>query len=135
MHGGEASPDVVLDAGAVDAIAACAALAPLHNPANLAGIRAARALPGIAQVAVFDTAFHQTMPARAYLYALPYRLYEQHRVRRYGFHGTSHRYVAGAAAELLGRPLAELHLITAHLGNGAARRAIRAGAASTPRWA
>jgi acetate kinase len=129
VHGGEAfAQSVVLDERAIAAIDRCADLAPLHNPANLIGIRAAlRRLPGVAQVAVFDTAFHQTMPARAYLYALPYRLYEQHKIRKYGFHGTSHGYVAGVAAERLGRPLEQLHLITAHLGNGASATAIARG--------
>jgi acetate kinase len=129
VHGGEAFSDsVVLDERTIEAIAAVSDLAPLHNPANLAGIRAAlRLRPDLGQVAVFDTAFHQSMPPRAYLYALPYALYEQHQVRRYGFHGTSHRYVAGRAAELLGRPLDSLNLITAHLGNGASATAIQGG--------
>jgi acetate kinase len=103
-------------------------LAPLHNPANIIGIEVARArMPDVPQVAVFDTAFHQTIPPRAYLYALPFELHEEHHVRRYGFHGTSHCYVAGRAAEYLERPLASLNLITLHLGNGASATAIRAG--------
>jgi acetate kinase len=129
VHGGEAFSDsVVIDVEVIRQIRACAELAPLHNPANLLGIEAAeRHLPGLPQVAVFDTAFHQTLPPRAYLYGIPYALYERHKVRRYGFHGTSHRYVAGEAARRLGRPLASLHLVTAHLGNGASACAVRAG--------
>jgi acetate kinase len=129
VHGGEAfSESVVIDDATVQAIRDCAALAPLHNPANLLGIEAARrAFPGVPQVAVFDTAFHQTLPRRAFLYAVPYELYEQHKLRRYGFHGTSHRYVAEEAAKLLGRPLAELELVTAHLGNGCSAAAVRGG--------
>ena len=104
------------------------ALAPLHNPANLQGIRAARAaLPGVPQVAVFDTAFHQTLPPAAYTYAIDAELAEQHQVRRYGFHGTSHKYVSEKAAEFLGRPLAELKTIVLHLGNGASVAAIDGG--------
>ena len=103
-------------------------LAPLHNPANLAGIVAAeRAFPDVAHVAVFDTAFHQTMPPAAYTYAIDRELAEQHRVRRYGFHGTSHRYVSRAAAEFLGRPVEELRMIVLHLGNGASACAIDGG--------
>jgi len=103
-------------------------LAPLHNPANLAGIVAAeRAFPSVPHVAVFDTAFHQTMPPEAYLYALDRDLAEQHRIRRYGFHGTSHRYVSRAAAAFLGRPVEELKLIVLHLGNGASACAVDGG--------
>lgn len=103
-------------------------LAPLHNPPNLTGIRAAMAdLPGVPQVAVFDTAFHQTMPPKAYIYALPYRLYQELRVRRYGFHGTSHRYVTMRAAEMLGRPLSDTNVITCHLGNGCSITAVQGG--------
>jgi acetate kinase len=129
VHGGEAfSESVLIDETTVQAIRDCAALAPLHNPANLLGIEAARrAFPGVLQVAVFDTAFHQTLPRRAFLYAVPYELYEQHKLRRYGFHGTSHRYVAEEAAKRLGRPLAELELVTAHLGNGCSAAAVRGG--------
>jgi acetate kinase len=129
VHGGEAFASTVrIDARVEAAIEAHITLAPLHNPANLLGIRVARqALPDVPQVAVFDTAFHQSMPARAYLYALPMDLYEQHGVRRYGFHGTSHRFVAGRAAQLLGRPLGELNLISCHLGNGASVCAIQGG--------
>jgi len=129
VHGGEAFSDsVVLDARAIESIRACSDLAPLHNPANLSGIEAARrAYPAVPHAAVFDTAFHQTLPPRAYLYAVPYELYEKHRVRRYGFHGTSHRYVAGEAARRLGKPLSELELLTAHLGNGCSATAVRDG--------
>ena len=129
VHGGEAFSDSVLIDGCVEAaIEEHCRLAPLHNPPNLLGVRVAqRALPGVPQVAVFDTAYHQSLPARAYLYALPIELYREHRVRRYGFHGTSHRFVAGRAAELLERPLEQLNLITCHLGNGASLCAIQAG--------
>ena len=103
-------------------------LAPLHNPANLTGIEVARSIfPGAVQVAVFDTAFHQTLPPEAFLYAVPLDLYRKHRVRRYGFHGTSHAYVAEKAAEHLGKPPGELNLITIHLGNGASMAAVRGG--------
>ncbi|NLY90565.1 MAG: acetate kinase [Firmicutes bacterium] len=103
-------------------------LGPLHMPANIMGIKAcAELMPGVPQVAVFDTAFHQTMPKKAFLYAIPYELYEKHRVRRYGFHGTSHRYVSQQAAKFLGRPLADLKMITAHLGNGSSLAAIDGG--------
>src|SRR5262249_43067843 len=119
---------VLLDDRAIAQIEACSDLAPLHNPANLIGIRAARARrPELGQVAVFDTAFHQTLPPRAFTYAVPYALYEQYKVRRYGFHGTRHRCVAGRAAELIHEPLESLHLITAHLGNGASAAAISGG--------
>ena len=106
----------------------CTPLAPLHNPANLIGIEACeKAMPGVPQAAVFDTAFHQTMPAQAYLYALPYELYEKYKIRRYGFHGTSHRYVSAKAAEMLGRPIEELKIITCHLGNGSSITAVDHG--------
>ncbi|HKP60943.1 MAG TPA: acetate kinase [Polyangiales bacterium] len=129
VHGGEAfASSVLLDAKVIEAIVACSDLAPLHNPANLIGIRAAlRLRPNLPQVAVFDTAFHQTLPPRAYHYALPRELYERYKIRRYGFHGTSHVYVAHRAAELLGRPLDTLHLLTAHLGNGCSATAIERG--------
>ena len=129
VHGGEAfSESAVLDQSVIDAIEACKDLAPLHNPANLTGIRAAmQRLPELGQVAVFDTSFHHTMPAHAHLYAIPYGLYEQHKVRRYGFHGTSHRFVAARAAELLAKPISELNLLTAHLGNGVSAAAIEHG--------
>lgn len=128
VHGGESSHSVVVTDGVLEAIRATAALAPLHNPANLAGIEAAaRMLSGKPQVTVFDTAFHTSMPPRAYLYAVPYSLYTDHHVRAYGFHGTSHRYVSGRAAEILGIPAGEVHLITLHLGNGCSATAIRNG--------
>ncbi len=129
VHGGEHfSAPVRIDHRVVAAIESLIPLAPLHNPANLVGIREAMAhAPGVPQVAVFDTAFHQRMAPRAYLYALPYDLYEKHHVRRYGFHGTSHQYVARAAARYLNRPLDELNMITLHLGNGASATAIRRG--------
>jgi acetate kinase len=129
VHGGEAfAQSVLLDARVIEVIAACSDLAPLHNPANLVGIQAAlRLRPDLPQVAVFDTAFHQTLPPRAYHYAIPYELYERYKIRRYGFHGTSHVYVAERAAQLLGRPIDTLHLLTAHLGNGCSATAIERG--------
>jgi acetate kinase len=130
VHGGEAfhAPTVV-DDDVIDVIRQVSPLAPLHNPANLDGILVARELfPRVPQVAVFDTAFHQTMPRTAYRYAIPGYLYREHHVRRYGFHGTSHHYVAKQAARMLGRPLSQCNLITLHLGNGASATAIRDGA-------
>ncbi len=129
VHGGEdISESVAVDDGVIDAIEENAELAPLHNPPNLTGLRAARErLPERLQVAVFDTAFHQSMPPRAYLYAIPYEMYEDKDVRRYGFHGTSHRYVAERGAEMLGQPLGETNLITLHLGNGCSATAVRNG--------
>ena len=128
VHGGDLTENVRIDARVLERLEAFIPLAPLHNPANLAGIRAAQALfPELPQVGVFDTAFHQTLPPEAYLYAIPYALYEAHGLRRYGFHGTSHRYVAREAARLLNRPLEELCLVTLHLGNGASATAIRFG--------
>lgn len=129
VHGGERfASSVVIDAPVIEAIEANVELAPLHNPANLTGIREAeRLLPGIPQVAVFDTAFHQTMPPSAYLYGLPRELYDKYKIRRYGFHGTSHRYVAGRALELLKRHPDNTNLITCHLGNGASITAIEQG--------
>ncbi len=129
VHGGERfSAPTVIDDEVIETIEALTLLAPLHNPANLTGIRVATGLfPRAKQVAVFDTAFHQTMPARAYRYAVPNELYEQHGVRVYGFHGTSHQYVARAAAAHLGKPPGETHLITAHLGNGASITAVAGG--------
>ena len=117
-----------IDDEVVRAIDACVPLAPLHNPPNLTGIRAAMALmPDVPHVAVFDTAFHQTIEPHAFLYAIPYDLYSKHRIRRYGFHGTSHRYVAAAAARMLGRKAEETNVITAHLGNGCSITAVGAG--------
>ncbi len=129
VHGGEAFKDSVkVDEAVIRGIEECSELAPLHNPAHLTGIRAAmQRFPDVPHVAVFDTAFHQTMPPRAFLYAVPYRFYEGLRVRRYGFHGTSHRYVASQAAKILNKPLEELHLVTAHLGNGCSACAVREG--------
>jgi acetate kinase len=129
VHGGEAFRDpALIDEKVLETIRDLIPLAPLHNPANLLGIEAARRVfPGVPQVAVFDTAFHQSMPAHAFTYALPYSLYALHHVRRYGFHGTSHLWVAKEAAAHLGKPLHLLHLITLHLGNGASAAAIRQG--------
>lgn len=129
VHGGRRFTEpTVLDDEAVAAIEAVVPLAPLHNPANLAGIRAARAaFPGLPHVAVFDTAFHATLPEAAYRYAVPESWYAEHGVRRYGFHGISHGYVARRAAEALGRRLADLRLVTAHLGNGASVTAVQGG--------
>ncbi len=129
VHGGERfSQTVVIDDEVIDVIRQLIPYAPLHNPANLEGILVARRIfAQAAQVAVFDTAFHQTMPARAYRYALPNDLYEKHGVRVYGFHGTSHLYVSKEAAAWLGKPLAETTLITAHLGNGASMAAVKNG--------
>jgi acetate kinase len=129
VHGGEFfTESVVLDDDAIGKIESCSELAPLHNPANLRGIRAARErFRDHCHVAVFDTAFHQTLPSRAFLYAIPYELYERHKVRRYGFHGSSHRYVAGETAQRLGKPLEALELVTAHLGNGCSACAISKG--------
>lgn len=129
VHGGEVfRRPVLIDATVIEQIEAMIPLAPLHNPANLLGIREAMTLAGdVPQVAVFDTAFHQTLPDYAYRYPLPQSWYLQHGVRRYGFHGTSHKYVAEQAASLLGKPLQDCNLITLHLGNGASACAIRGG--------
>ncbi len=129
VHGGErfAQSALVTDE-LVRTLEELSVLAPLHNPPNLAGIRAAQALlPGVPQVAVFDTAFHQSMPREAFLYALPMAWYEKHGIRRYGFHGTSHLYVSRRAAVVLGRPLAGLRLVTLHIGNGASAAAVLGG--------
>ncbi|HBR29123.1 MAG TPA: acetate kinase [Firmicutes bacterium] len=129
LHGGEVFKESVLVTPAdVQKMEELIELGPLHMPANIMGIKAcAELVPGVPQVAVFDTAFHQTMPKKAFLYALPADLYKNHRVRRYGFHGTSHRYVSGQAAKVLGRPLESLKMITAHLGNGSSLAAINGG--------
>jgi acetate kinase len=129
VHGGARfSRPVLVDDGVVDAIRELAVLAPLHNPVNADGIEAARrVLPGVPHVAVFDTAFHHTLPPHAYTYAVPEAWARDHGVRRYGFHGTSHAFVSRAAADLLGRPLAETDLIVLHLGNGASAAAIAGG--------
>lgn len=129
VHGGETFARATLITPAVkEAIRACSDLAPLHNPANLTGVEACEALmPDVPMVAVFDTAFHQTMPEEAYLYAIPYRYYEKYKIRRYGFHGTSHDYVSHRAAALLGRPIEELKIVVCHLGNGASVSAVQNG--------
>ena len=129
VHGGEKfAQSVLITDEVMAAIEECNPLAPLHNPANIIGIRACQALmPGTPMVAVFDTAFHQTMPPVAYTYALPYEFYEQDKVRRYGFHGTSHRYVSARAAAMLGKPIEELKIITCHLGNGSSVAAVDGG--------
>jgi len=129
VHGGEAFTSSARITTEVEkAIEAVSDLAPLHNPPNLTGIRACAAnMPGVPQVAVFDTAFHQTMPEKAYLYSLEYSMYEKYKIRRYGFHGTSHFYVSQQAARLLNRPIEELKIITCHLGNGASVCAIDGG--------
>ena len=129
VHGGEKfAQSVLITDEVMAAIEECNPLAPLHNPANIIGIRACQALmPGTPMVAVFDTAFHQTMPPVAYTYALPYEFYEQDKVRRYGFHGTSHKYVSQRAAAMLGKPIEELKLISCHLGNGSSITAIDGG--------
>jgi acetate kinase len=130
VHGGEAFKEpTLIDAAVVRTIRALVPLAPLHNPANLTGIEVAMAgAPDVPQVAVFDTAFHQSLPPHAFHYALPRDLYAKHAVRRYGFHGTSHCYVAKQAALMMQRPLASLNLITLHLGNGASATAVQNGA-------
>ena len=129
VHGGERfTASVLVDDEVIAAIRSSSHLAPLHNPANLAGIEAVRAVrPALPQVAVFDTAFHQTMPPAAFRYAVPEEWYTRYGVRRYGFHGTSHRFVSERAAALLDRPLGELRLVTAHLGNGCSLAAVREG--------
>jgi acetate kinase len=129
VHGGEDFSESVLITEKVKAsIRKCIQFAPLHNPHNLKGIEACESLlPGVPQVGVFDTAFHQTIPPKAYIYGLPYALYRKLSIRRYGFHGTSHSFVARKAAEILGRPIEKLHLITCHLGNGASITAVDQG--------
>jgi len=129
VHGGEQfTSSIRVDDAVIAALRSFSYLAPLHNPANVAGIEAVRALlPDLPQVAVFDTAFHQTMPPQAFRYAVPEDWYTRHGVRRYGFHGTSHRFVSEQAARTLGRPLGELRLVTAHLGNGCSATAVRDG--------
>ena len=131
VHGGERfKSSVLIDDDVLAGIEECFELAPLHNPPNVKGYRAARELlPGVPQAAVFDTSFHQTMPPEAFLYGLPYVLYERHGIRRYGFHGTSHRYVSERLARLLGRDPEDpgLRLVTCHLGNGCSLAAVRGG--------
>lgn len=129
VHGGEKfASSVIINDEVIDAIEECNELAPLHNPANLIGINACKAImPGVPMVAVFDTAFHQTMPAKAYLYGLPYEYYEKYKIRRYGFHGTSHSYVSKKAAELTGLDYNNSKIIVCHLGNGASISAVLNG--------
>ena len=129
VHGGEYfANSVIINQEVIAAIEKCCELAPLHNPANLIGIAACdKIMPGVPQVAVFDTAFHQTMPERAYMYALPYEYYEKYAIRRYGFHGTSHRFVSEEVAKMLGRPYEETKTVTCHLGNGGSICAVRNG--------
>jgi len=128
-HGGEKfKASVLIDEDVMAAIRESIPLAPLHNPANIMGIEACRAvMPGVPMVAAFDTAFHQTMPERAYLYALPYDYYTRLKIRRYGFHGTSHRFVSALAPQMLGRPAEELKIVVCHLGNGASVTAVKGG--------
>jgi len=129
VHGGEKfTQSVIIDEAVLEGIEECASLAPLHNPAHILGIKAAqKAFPTLVQVAVFDTAFHQTMPAKAFLYALPYNLYKESHIRRYGMHGTSHLFVTSEAAKALNKPVEETNIISAHLGNGASVAAIKNG--------
>lgn len=129
VHAGEEfANSVIVDDEVLDAVERCVELAPLHNPPNLLGIRAIQSLlPGVPNVAVFDTAFHQTMPPEAYIYPLPYEWYEDLRIRRYGFHGTSHKYVAEETAKFLGKNIEDLKIITCHLGNGSSITAVDRG--------
>jgi acetate kinase len=129
VHGGEEfSGSVIITGRVIKAIKSHFNIAPLHNPPNLLGIRVAqKLLPNVKHVAVFDTAFHQTIPASAYLYAIPYNFYKNDKIRKYGFHGTSHKYVALRSAEILNKPVAKLNLITAHLGNGCSITAVKNG--------
>ena len=129
VHGGESfSSATIIDEKVIKAIEECNDLAPLHNPANLIGIRSCqKIMPNVPMVAVFDTAFHQTMPKKAYLYGIPYEYYKKYKVRRYGFHGTSHEFVSKRAAEFLGRDINDLKIIVCHLGNGASISAVKNG--------
>lgn len=129
LHGGEKySEPVLIDDKVLEAIEECVPLGPLHNPANLMGIRGCMAvMPNVPMVAVFDTAWGQSMPKKAFMYALPYEAYEQFKVRRYGFHGTSHRYVAGRAIQKLDMPKEQTRVITCHLGNGSSLSAVKGG--------
>lgn len=128
-HGGEKlTKSVLIDSSVKKDIETCGELAPLHNPANLKGILSVeRLVPGVPQVAVFDTSFHQTMPDYSYMYAIPYEYYEKFRVRKYGFHGTSHKFVAQKASKMIGRKFEDMNIITCHLGNGASVAAIKNG--------
>jgi acetate kinase len=129
VHGGEKfSGSVRITQEVIDMLEECVELAPLHNPANLMGIYAiSKLLPDVVQCGIFDTSFHHSMPEKAYMYALPYRMYEKHKIRRYGFHGTSHRYVSKKAANILGMDYNKMNMITCHLGNGASIAAIKQG--------
>ncbi|MDP5292548.1 acetate kinase [Oceanimonas sp. CHS3-5] len=129
VHGGERfTRSVLIDDEVIEGIDACASLAPLHNPAHLVGIHSAMsAFPALPQVAVFDTAFHQTMPEQAYLYAIPHALYREHGIRRYGMHGTSHYFITQETARVLNKPANELNIISCHLGNGASVCAVKNG--------
>ena len=129
VHGGEAfNQSMLIDNKVLEVLRECIDLAPIHNPANIMGIEACRQeMPDIPMIGVFDTAFHQTMPPKAYMYALPYELYKKYGIRKYGFHGTSHRFVMKRAAAMLGRPVEELKLVSCHLGNGASICAIEYG--------
>ncbi|MDE2489916.1 MAG: acetate kinase [Elusimicrobia bacterium] len=131
VHGGEKfRASVLIDRAVIEGIEECVELAPLHNPANLRGIRAAQEIfgPGVPQAAVFDTAFHATMPPTAYLYGIPYHLYRRHKIRRYGFHGTSHRYLAYRYRTMRGLPKEKVNVVTLHLGNGCSACAVKGGA-------
>jgi len=129
VHGGEFfSGSVLITDEVKKAVEECNPLAPLHNPANLTGVAACEeAMPGVPNVGVFDTAFHQTMPKKSYMYGIPYEYYEKYKIRRYGFHGTSHNYVSHRVAEMMGKPIEELKIITCHLGNGSSIAAIDGG--------
>ncbi len=129
VHGGEKfAKSVIIDKEVIKSLEDCTKFAPLHNPPNIKGIEAAKeSLPDAVQTGVFDTAFHQTMPEKAYLYAIPIEDYREFGIRRYGFHGTSHKYVAERAAEMLGKPIEELRIVTCHLGNGASVTAVDKG--------
>ena len=137
VHGGENfTHSVVITEQVIKGIEECVTLAPLHNPAHLVGIRAAQhAFAELPNVAVFDTAFHQTMPEEAFLYALPYKLYIENAIRRYGMHGTSHYYISLQAAELLNKPVDKLNIINCHLGNGGSVCAIKTVSQLIPLWA
>jgi acetate kinase len=129
VHGGELFHNsTIIDDNVIEEIEKCIALAPLHNPAGVAGIKAAKkALPNVPMVAVFDTAFHQTMPAKAYIYNIPYRYYTSYKIRKYGFHGTSHRFVSSRVAEILGKDIKDLKIISCHIGQGSSICAIDGG--------
>lgn len=129
VHGGEYFSDsVIIDDEVKKALDLCTPLAPLHNPPNIIGIEACeKIMPNVKQVGVFDTAFHQSMPSKAYMYALPYEYYEKYKIRKYGFHGTSHKFVAQEAAKMAGKPIEKIKIITCHLGNGSSVTAVNCG--------